>query len=56
MSHDDFPYVTRVHRLECADQSDDFRRQGQLPVRRDGARFCGHRNSAGSLGDSGHVG
>ena len=39
-------------RLECADQSDDLRRQGQLPVCHDGARaFCGH---AGSLGDLGH--
>ena len=46
------PHVTLL-RLECADQSDDLRRQSQLPVRRDGARCCGHRNSAGSLGDLG---
>ena len=38
-------------RLECADQSDDLRRQGQLPVCHDGARaFCGHARSLGDLG------
>ena len=37
--------------LECADQSDDLRRQGQLPVCRDAARaFCGHPGSLGDLG------
>ena len=47
------PYVTLL-RLECADQSDDLRRQGQLPVCHDGARaFCGH---AGSLADLGQLG
>ena len=50
---DDFPYVTRVHRLEREDQSDDFRRKGNLSACSDSARaFCGH---AGGLGDLGQL-
>ena len=47
------PYVTLL-RLECANQSDDLRREGNLPVCRDGARaFCGHAGSLGDLGQNG---